>query len=159
LCLNYVQGGTCLIDTRQCLLGRRGNQAGNQDHECPRQGPFDVWRTSDDSILISDLGGPYEGVKDCYGLGISLQEAARVAQNWALRVAARIVTTQRKCGKCRIEFWPRADFTGARTLDNAARYFCPSCLKVTSKADIEECGRQVDSAGGRSRLDLSEWCG
>ena len=153
--MSELRSGRYVSDRHKAMPSCLPRQSGKE----PRQGPFDVWRTREDSILISDLGGPYEGVKDCYGLGISLQEAERVAQNWELRIAAKIVTTQRKCGKCRIAFWPRADFTGESTLDNAACYFCPSCLKVTSRADIEEYGRQVDSAGGRSRLDLSEWCG
>jgi hypothetical protein len=159
LCLNYVQGGACLIDATRCLLGRRGSEARNQDHECPRQGPFDVWRTREDSILTSDLGGPYEGVKDCYGLGISLREATRVAQDHALHLSARIVTTQRKCGKCGIVFWPRADLAGDSTLERTAGHFCASCMKLASKADLEEYRRQVDSAGGRPQVGLSEWCG
>lgn len=159
MCLNYVQGGKCLIDTRQCLLGCRGNQARNQDHECPRQGPFDVWRTREDSILISDLGGPYEGVKDCYGLGVSLPEATRVAQNRAIRLAVKMVTTQRKCCKCGIVFWPRAHLTRESTLNHVAHYFCPSCKGLASETDLEECRRQIDSAGWTPQVDLSEWCG
>jgi hypothetical protein len=159
LCLNYVQGGACLIDGRSCLLGARGNEARNNDRECPRHGPFDVWKTGEDLILISDLGGPYQGVKDCYGLGISLQEASRAAQNQALRLATRIVTTQRKCGKCGVRFWPRADLAEGSALDRAADYFCASCLKLASEADLEECWRQIGGAEGRPKIDLSEWCG
>jgi hypothetical protein len=159
LCLNYVQGGTCLIDTRKCLLGRRGNQARNQDHECPRHGPFDVWRTREDSILISDLGGPYEGVKDCYGLGMSLQEATRIARNYAFRLAVKIVTTQRRCGRCGVVFWPRADLAQESALDRVPRYFCPSCAKAASKRELEEFRRQMENSEGTLQSDLNEWCG
>jgi len=158
LCLNYVQGGACLIDGKSCLLGAGGNEARNDDRECPRHGPFDVWRTREDLILISDLGGPYEGVKDCYGLGISRREASRAAQNQAQRLATRIVTTQRKCGKCGVRFWPRAELAEGTALHRAAGYLCASCLKLMSGTDLEEHWRKID-AEGTPHIDLSEWCG
>jgi hypothetical protein len=150
LCLNYVQRYACLIDASPCLLGSRGSEARNQDRKCPKQGRFDVWRTREDSILISDLGGPYEGVKDCYGLGISLREASRVAQDHASLLAAEIVTTQRKCGKCGVVFWPRAGLIGDSRLHRGASHFCASCMKLASEAGFEEYRRQVC---------LDEWCG
>lgn len=158
MCLNYVQGGACLIDGKSCLLGAGGNKARNDDRECPRHGPFDVWRTREDLILISDLGGPHEGVKDCHGLGISIQEATRVAHSQAQRLATRIVTTQRKCGKCGVRFWPRAELPEGRALHPAAGHFCVSCLKLTSEADLKKHWRKIDPED-TPKIDLSEWCG
>jgi hypothetical protein len=157
LCLDYVQGGACLIDGESCLLGTGGDEARNDDRECPRHGPFDVWRTREDLILISDLGGPYEGVKDCYGLRISLQEATRAAQNQVQHLATKIVTTQRKCGKCGVRFWPRAELAEGSVLNRPAGYFCASCLKLASETDLEEHWRKIDE--DTPHIDLSEWCG
>ena len=159
MCLNYVQGGSCLIDARPCLLGSQGNEAKNRDRECPRHGPFDVWRTREGLILISDLGSPYEDVKDCYGLGISLREATRVAQEHALRLSTKIITTQRRCGKCGAYFWPRGHLTEGSTLGRAAGYFCASCLNLASEAELEECWERIASTQDRTQVDLSEWCG
>ena len=157
MCLNYVQDGACLIDGKSCLLGTGGNEARNHDHKCPRHGPFDVWRTREDLILISDLGGPYEGVKDCYGLRISLQEATRAAQNQVQQLATRIVTTQRECGRCGVRFWPRAELAEGSALNRAAGYFCASCLKLASETDLGEHWRKIDE--DTPHIDLSEWCG
>jgi len=159
LCLNYVQGGSCILDGRPCPLGLSGNEARNEDRECPRHGPFDVWRTKEDLILISDLGGPYEGVKDCYGLGISLGEAAEVAQRRAQISGSRIVTTERKCGKCGARFWPRAQLVKGGPSGRSAGYFCASCLKVTSEAELDKYWREIGSTRDVWHIDLSDWCG
>ncbi len=158
MCLDYVQGGACLIDGKSCLLGARGNEAKNHDRECPKHGPFDVWRTKEGTILISDFGGPFEGVKDCFGLGISLQEATQVAQNHAQRLATGIVTTQRKCGKCGASFWPRAHLGEGITINRAAGHFCASCLELVSETDLEEDRRRID-AEDTPHIESSEWCG
>lgn len=159
LCLNYVQGGYCLIDRRPCLLGPRGVEARNEDHGCARHGPFDVWRTREDLILISDLGGPYDGVKDCYGLGISLEEATRVAREFAESSRARIVTTQGKCEKCGTRFWPRAGLTDSNMRGRALGYFCPSCLKDASEAELDEYWKEIGSSQHTEHVNLSDWCG
>lgn len=159
LCLDYVQGGSCLIDKKPCLLGTRGNEARNEDRECSRHGPFDVWRTEEDLILISDLGGPYEGVKDCYGLGISLQEATKVAQNQAQGLRTKIVTTERRCRKCGTRFWSRGGFAEGGTHGRAAGYFCPSCLELTPEAELDEYWKEIGSTQDTSHIDLSDWCG
>jgi len=159
LCLNYVEGGFCLLDGSPCLLGTRGSEARNEERACPRQGSFDVWRTKEDLILISDLEGPYEGVKDCYGLGISVEEAAKVAQRQAQSAHTRIVTTQRKCAKCGERFWPRGKFAERSPPGRAAGYFCASCLGTASQAELDQYWKEVGSASEDSHVDLSEWCG
>ncbi|WP_455363381.1 hypothetical protein [[Eubacterium] cellulosolvens] len=148
-----------MIDRRPCILGARGNKARNEDRECVRHGPFDVWRTREDSVLISDMGGPYEGVKDCYGLGISLVEAAKIARIHAQVSQAKIVTTERKCRKCGTRFWPRARFTDPKARSPAASYFCASCLKLTPDVELDEYWKEIGSGPGAPHVDLSEWCG
>lgn len=159
LCLNYVQGGSCLIDRKPCLLGTRGNEARNEELECRRQGPFDVWRTQDGLILISDLGSPREGAVDCYGLGISLEEAAKVAQNQSQALRTKIVTTERKCRKCGTRFWPRAKSTDRSPPGRAAGYFCASCLQEATDEQLEEYWKEIGTAQDTSHIDLSDWCG
>jgi hypothetical protein len=126
LCLNYAQGGFYLTDEGPCLIGSRGSEARNQDNECPRHGSFDVWRTREDLILTSDLGGRHESVKDCYGLRISLQEAARVGQKRARSPATKIMTTRRRCCRCGEAFWSRADLAIENAPSRVGGYFCPS---------------------------------
>jgi len=159
LCLNYVQGRSCLLDRKPCLLGTRGNEARNEDRECPRQGTFDVWRTQDGPILISDLGTPYDGAIDCYGLGISLDEAARVAQNQSQALQTRIVTTERKCRKCGTRFWSRGKSIDRSRPGRASGYFCASCLQKTTDEELEKCWKEIGSAEDTSHIDLSDWCG
>jgi len=159
LCLNYVQGGFCLIDGGLCLLGSRGNKARNQDHECPRHGSFDVWRTREDLILISDLEGPHESVKDCYGLRISLQEAARVGQKCARSPATKIMTTQRKCCRCGEAFWPRADLVVEGAPSRVGGYFCPSCVKRATQVGLQEYWKRIAGTQFATQIDLMEWCG
>jgi len=131
----------------------------NEDRGCPRHGAFDVWRTREDLILISDLGGPYEGVKDCFGLGISLQEATKIAQGHAQSLRTRVVTTERRCGKCGERFWPRAALAEGSASGRAAGYFCPSCLKLASDAELDEYWKEIGSTGEASHIDFSDWCG
>jgi len=98
-----------------------------------RHGVFDVWKTREGLILISDLGGPCEGVTDCYGLGISLKEATEVAHTHAQSLGTRIVTTQRKCPKCGTRFWAAGRVDEKAVLDRASGYFCTPCLKQTPR--------------------------
>ena len=159
MCLNYVEGGSCLIDGRPCLLGDHGNQARNQDRECVRHGVFDVWKTQEGLILISDLGGPCEGVTDCYGLGISLEESTKVGQSHAQSLGARIITTQRKCRKCGTRFWAAAGLGEKIVPDRANGYFCASCLKLTPKAEIDKYWKEIGRTEDKPHIDLSDWCG
>jgi hypothetical protein len=159
LCLNYVQGGSCLLDQRACLLGLRGNGTRNSDRECTRHGPFDVWRTKEDLILISDLEGPYEGVKDCFALRVSLPDAIKVAQKQAESLRARIVTTERRCAKCGERFWARGQLIGASPLGRGAGYFCASCLKLSSEAELDNCWQVIGKTEDAAHVDLSDWCG
>lgn len=159
LCLNYIQGGLCLLDGRPCLLGARGQEALNQDRQCSRHGSFDVWRTREGLILISDLAGPCEGAVDCYGLGISLQEATEAAKREAQSLSAKTVTTERKCAKCGERFWPRGDLTKTITPSRASGYFCASCLKLASEAELHEYWKEIGSTSDMSQIDLNEWCG
>lgn len=159
MCLNYVQGGSCLIDGKPCLLGSRGNEARNEGRECPRHGLFDVWRTCEGLILISDLGGTYEGVTDCYGLGISLEEATKIAQIRAQTLQAKIATTERECLRCGARFWARGGPAEERALGRAVGYFCTSCLNLTPEAELEDYWKQIGTVQNEPQIDLSEWCG
>jgi hypothetical protein len=159
LCLNYVQDGLCLIDRRRCVLGSRGEKARNEDRECVKHGPFDVWRTGEGSVLISDMGGPYEGVKDCYGLAISLEEATRIARTHAQASQAKIITTERRCRKCGARFWSRAGLADPKAYGRAASYFCAPCLTHTPEAELDEYWKEIGSGQGAANVDLSEWCG
>jgi hypothetical protein len=148
-----------LIDRQPCVLGSRGDKARNQDRECVRHGTFDVWRTSEGRVLISDLGGPYDNVKDCYALGISLEEATRIARTQAQFSHAKIVTTERKCTRCGTRFWPRARLLDSKMRGRAANYFCESCLELTPAAELSKYWREIGSKQGAPDVDLSEWCG
>jgi len=159
LCLNYIQNGHCLVDGEPCLLGLHGSEARNEHRECVRHGPFDVWRTQEDSILVSDLGGPLGGVKDCYALGVSLEEARKTAQTISRNTGAKIVTTERTCGKCGAGFWPRADSVKCDTLSRLTGYFCSSCARFSDEAELDERLREVDEAQDMGHIDLSAWCG
>lgn len=159
MCLNYVEGGACLLDGRSCLLGARGSEARNENRACSRHGPFDIWRTKEDLILISDLGGPYEGVKDCFGLRVTLEEATKIARKQAQTLRTRIVTTQRTCGKCGERFWPRGQLSEVSEPERAAGYFCSSCLKLTSDVELQKYWKVLGSTSDASHMDLSDWCG
>jgi len=159
LCLNYVQGGFCLLDRKACLLGTRGNEARNKDQECPRHGPFDVWKTQEGLVLVSDLGSPYEYIEDCYGLGVSLEEATKIAQDQAKRLQTKIVTTQRRCVKCGTRFWSRGSLAQRTCPSRAAGYFCVSCLERTPEVDLEQYWKEIAASQETSHVDLSEWCG
>ena len=159
MCLNYIQNGHCLVDGRPCLLGLQGSKARNEHGECVRHGHFDVWRTQEDSILVSDLGGPLGGVKDCHALKISLEEARRTAQTVSRNSGAKILTTERTCSKCRERYWPRAESVRRFTPSRLTGYFCPSCARISDETELDECLREVDEAQDMRHVDLSAWCG
>jgi hypothetical protein len=159
LCLDYVQSGRCMVDRQPCLLGFVGEKARNDDRECPRHGMFDVWRTRQGQVLVSDLGGPYEGVEDCYGLSISLEKALEAARTHAQALQTKILTTERKCPKCAARFWPRAGRSALDQHDRGSEYFCESCLLSTPQSELNKYWNAIGTTRDAGCLDLSEWCG
>ncbi len=158
MCLNYIQNGHCLVDGGPCLLGLHGSEARNEHGECIRHGPFEVWRTQEDLILVSDLGGPLGGVKDCHALGVSLEEARRTAQAISRNTGAKVVTTERTCNKCGGRYWPRAESAKCGTPNRLAGYFCPSCAQLTDETTPDDHPKEVE-AQEMGHINLSSWCG
>jgi hypothetical protein len=131
----------------------------NERNECVRHGPFDVWRTQDDSILMSDLGAPYDSVKDCYALGASIEEATKIARALSENSRGKIITTERVCRRCGARFWPRANRLGSDAQGPVRDRFCDLCARLGSGTELREYWREIGRARGAECVDLSEWCG
>jgi len=131
----------------------------NERNECMRHGPFDVWRTQEDSVLISDLGVPYDGVKDCHALGVSLEEVTKIVRALSQNSQVRIITTERACKKCGARFWPRANRLGSDVRGPVRDHFCDSCARLRSGSELMKYWREIGRAHGAECVDLSEWCG
>lgn len=160
MCLDYVQGGRCLVDGEACKLGSGGRQARNNDGVCERHGPFDVWQTGEDRILISDLGGPFDEVKTCFALGVSLDVATQVAGRTAAELNLPLVTTQRKCNICGTRFWAhRGAQPEVTKFGRTAGYFCLTCLRSTPREALTEHWMEIEKAEQGRRIRLDEWCG
>ena len=131
----------------------------NERNECATHGPFNVWSTQESSILISDLGIPYDRVKDCYALGVSLEEATKIARALSQNSQGRVITTERTCRKCGVRFWPRANRLGSDVRGTVRDHFCDSCAQFGSRTGLKEYWREIGRAHGAESVDLSQWCG
>jgi len=142
LCMNFVEGGKCHVTRSDCLLGT----SYELNTRCAIHGAFDVWITSDDKVLISDIGPPSPEPKRSVALGVRKSVADRVAMLAARESSGGIITTEQKCRRCGSQYWisEHERLTVARL---GRRHFCPDCIgKVQSSRSVE--------------FDLPDyWCG
>jgi DNA-directed RNA polymerase subunit RPC12/RpoP len=148
LCLNFVEGGNCSATGGRCILGSRGALAKNDAVECDLQGKFDVWLMEDNKLLVTDLGIPSDEPKQCLALGINVRLATHIAQEKSRQLGSDVLTTQRKCFQCGVEFWmsEHAAFTDA--IQTGKAYFCPSCIRQETEENV-----------ARKLGNLGYWCG
>jgi hypothetical protein len=128
LCLNFVEGGECHLTGGKCLLGLSGASAENRNSGCEFHGNFDVWVTGKNQILITDLGFPSEEPKQCLALGINETIARKIASDKVDKLRTSILTTERRCLKCRRKFWITQHTSNAGLLDTGKNYLCPDCI-------------------------------
>jgi hypothetical protein len=146
MCLNFVEGGDCHLTGGKCLLGLSGASAENRNSDCELHGNFDVWVTQKNQLLITDLGFPSEEPKQCLALGINETLARKIAADKVDELRTCILTTERRCLKCRRQFWVTQHASKRGLLETGKGYFCPDC--------IDE-GRSLEE-----RLSvLRYWCG
>jgi hypothetical protein len=142
MCLNFVQGGTCHVTGRECLLRSYDSLS-----RCELQGDFDVWITQEDDILLSDMGPPSGEPKRAIALGVKGELAQEIAMKTAKETGGRLRTTQHKCGSCGGTYWitDHDDVSGVAKIGRG--YFCPFCIE------------EVDEREARSFGAPDSWCG
>jgi DNA-directed RNA polymerase subunit RPC12/RpoP len=145
--LNFVQGGNCYATGERCILGARGALAKNDSLECELHGRFDVWVMQNDQLLVTDLGFPSEEPKLCLAVGINRELAFRIAEMRCRQLGTSILTTQRKCLRCGMQFWI-SEHEGSSAPQTGKGYFCPACMAKETE----------ESIAGKMGI-LSYWCG
>jgi DNA-directed RNA polymerase subunit RPC12/RpoP len=146
LCLNFVEGGDCHLTGGKCLLGLSGASAANRNGDCEFHGIFDVWVTQKNQLLITDMGFPSEEPKQCLALGINETLARKIASDKVDKLGTCILTTERRCLKCRRQFWITQHTSKFGLLETGKGYFCPDCISE---------GRSIEERLGVLRY----WCG
>jgi len=140
--MNYVEGGFCHITGEKCYLGLRGAAAKNADGECELHGKFDVWLTQQNTILITDMGFPAEEPKQCFALGVNERVARNVATEKAKQMETYILTSQRTCVKCGMQYWISQYGDSVGLLEAGHANFCPKCRSLGIEEDMERLGTQ-----------------
>jgi len=133
MCMNYVEGGMCHVTGRACLLGT----AHELNRECALQGNFDVWITSDDKILISDIGSPSPEPKRSVALGVGKGVADEIAMLAAWKSSGEIITTQQRCRQCGDSYWI-TEHESSSFARIGRRYFCPKCIARIDRSRVGE---------------------
>jgi ribosomal protein L33 len=126
--MNYIEGGTCHVTGRECLLGT----SHEINHECAIRGDFDVWITCDDKVLISDIGPPSPEPKRSVALGVGKRVADEIAMLTALKTSGEIMTTQQRCRQCGRLYWITEHESSVTRL--GWRRFCPRCIGSTDRS-------------------------
>jgi DNA-directed RNA polymerase subunit RPC12/RpoP len=142
-----VQGGDCYATGGKCILGEKGALAKNDALECGLHGKFDVWVMQNDRVLLTDLGFPSDEPKQCLATGVNLELAARIADEKSHQLGTSVLTTQRKCIRCGMQFWI-SEHDGASIPQTGKGCFCPACIL-----------RETEVSIGTSIGILTHWCG
>jgi hypothetical protein len=147
MCLNFIEGGKCHVNGRDCILGPLGATARNEDHDCQLHGGFDLWITQG-RLLITDMGFPPEEPVQSIALGVNETVAMQVGEEKSLQLGISLTTSQRRCAQCGTFYWVSRHTRTSGLAHRGSVTFCPDCL---SRFDYSV----VESKLGENR----HWCG
>jgi hypothetical protein len=142
LCMNYIEGGTCHVTGRECLLG----SSYDVNRECAIRGTFDVWVTCHDEVLISDIGSPSPEPKRSVALGVDKRVADEIAIFTARKNSLEIITSQQRCRQCGRRYW-LTEHESSTVTRLGRRSFCSKCIERFDRSSV-------------GKFDVPDyWCG
>jgi hypothetical protein len=108
----------------------------NDSLECELHGKYDIWVMQDGKVLVTDLGFPSDEPKQCLALGVSQELATGIADEKSQQLGTAVITTQRRCLRCRALFWISEHGASSSALQTAKGYFCPTCARQETQESV-----------------------